>query len=308
MKKFKIVLLILLAFIGVLSFTSYHSGIDVEVLKEKYLYPESDFIAFEGMNIHYRKTGSGPTLFLMHGVSSSLHTWEVWQEKLSKDFTVITIDIPSFGLTGPNPQEDYSLEMYMRTIDHITSILGIDTMYIGGNSYGGYLSWNYAIHQPEKVKKVLLLDAAGYEIKGFKDLGFKLMSNSYLGFVATRFTPKFVVIKSTKNVYGNPDLLTDEVATRYYDLLLRKGNRDGFVKILQDKKDWKATEANIKKVSQPTLIIWGSDDQLIPVADAFRFNKDIVGSEIKIYDGVGHVPMEEIPNESAELAREFLLR
>ena len=282
MKKLKIILLLVLILSGLGLVFSYHSGTDVESLKAKYMYPESKFISFEGMEIHYRKTGSGPTLFLMHGVSSSLHTWEVWQEKLSKNFTVITIDIPSFGLTGPNPKDDYSIEMYMRAIDHITQTLGIDTMYIGGNSYGGYLSWNYAIHQPEKVKKVLLLDAAGYEIKGFKDLGFRLMSNPNLGFIATRFTPKFVVVQSTKNVYGNPDLVTEKVATRYYDLLLRKGNREGFVQILQDKKDWKTVEANIKKVKQPTLIIWGREDKLIPVEDAYQFNKDIAGSELKI--------------------------
>lgn len=308
MKKIKIIAAIIIVLLSVFLFASYHSGTDVETLKAKYLYPESKFISFEGMEIHYRKTGSGPVLFLMHGVSSSLHTWEVWQEKLSKDFTVITIDIPSFGLTGPNPKDDYSIEMYMRTIDHITETLGVDTMYIGGNSYGGYLSWNYAIHQPERVKKVLLLDAAGYEIKEFKDLGFKLMSNPNLGFIATRFTPKFLVVQSSKNVYGNPDLLTEKAATRYYDLLLRKGNREGFVQILQDKKDWKTVEASIKKVKQPTLIIWGSEDKLIPLENAHRFNKDIANSELKIYEGVGHVPMEEIPLESVALVETFLLK
>lgn len=303
MKRFFIGILFLTA---VLIFKAYHSGIPVESLKGKYTYSESEFISFEGMDIHYRKTGSGPYLFLMHGVSSSLHTWAAWQEKLSKHYTVVTIDVPSFGLTGPHPKNDYSIAMYMRTIDYITENLGIDSMFIGGNSYGGYLAWNYALHQTKKVKKLLLLDAAGYELKGFKDIGFKLMSNPNTSFLATRFTPKFVIHQSIENVYGNKDLVTDTLVQRYYDLLLRKGNREGFAKILQEQKDWSALTEKIKKITQPTLVIWGIDDQIIPVEHAYRFQEDIKNAELKIYNGVGHVPMEEIPEETAELAHQFL--
>lgn len=308
MKNGKKILVVSFLLIGVFMFSSYHSGIAVELLKEKYLTAESDFIPFEGMNIHYRKTGSGPTLLLLHGVSSSLHTWAAWQKNLSKDFTLISIDIPSFGLTGPHPKADYSIAMYMRTIDHLVETLKIDSMFIGGNSYGGYLAWNYALHQPQKVKKIILLNAAGYEIKGFQDLGFKLMSKPYTSFIASRFTPKFVVKQSTKNVYGNPTLVSDQLVTRYYELLLRKGNRAGFTKILQEQNDWGSLKTKIKQVSQATLIIWGAEDKILPVEAAHQFHEDIANSELKIYQGIGHVPMEEIPEETAVLARAFLLK
>ncbi len=306
MNLFKRFSLGILFLIIVLSFKSYHSGIEVEDLIEKYTYPESKFIAFEGMQIHYRKTGSGPYLFLMHGVSSSLHTWAAWQEKLSKHYTIVSIDVPSFGLTGPHPKNDYSIAMYMRTIDFLTAQLEIDSMFIGGNSYGGYLAWNYALHQPQKVKKLLLLDAAGYKIEGFKDFGFQLMANSNTSFMATKFTPKFVIHKSIENVYGNKNLVTDTLVDRYYDLLLRKGNREGFASILQDQKKWSDLNKKIKKVSQPSLIIWGKEDKIIPVEHAYFFQKDIINSELKIYDEIGHVPMEEIPEETANLVHQFL--
>lgn len=308
MKKIQRTSFILLFIIGFVSFLSYHPGIEVEELKEKYTYSESDFIDFEGMEVHYRKTGNGPVLFLMHGVSSSLHTWEKWQEILSKDFTVISIDVPSFGLTGPNPKDDYSIEMYMRTIDYIAKMLEIDSMFVGGNSYGGYLAWNYAVHNPELVKKVVLLDAAGFIIEEFKDIGFKLMSNKLTSGIATRFTPKYLIGESVKNCYGNSALVSDELVERYYDLLLRKGNRNGFAKILQSQVAKEDLTKKIASVTQPTLIIWGQEDHLIDVSHAHLFNKHIKNSELKIYEGIGHVPMEEIPEETALFTKAFLLR
>jgi pimeloyl-ACP methyl ester carboxylesterase len=307
MKKSKLAVLLLILIIGVLSL-SYHPGIDVDKLREKYTYAESDFIDFEGMQIHYRKTGNGPVLFLMHGVSSSLHTWEKWHEILSKDFTVVSIDVPSFGLTGPNPKADYSIEMYMRTIDFITKSLNINSMFVAGNSYGGYLSWHYAIHNPVMVKKVVLLDAAGFKLGNFKDIGFKLMANKLTSGMATRFTPIQLINKSVKNCYGNPALVNDDLVERYHNLLLRKGNRKGFAKILQSQVASSDLTEKIGQVSQPTLIIWGDQDRIIDVKNAHLFNQHIKDSELKIYEGVGHVPMEEIPEETALLTKEFLLK
>lgn len=307
MKKSYIFIAILLIIAIIASF-SYHSGTPVEDLKEKYTYAESGFIEFEKMQIHYRKTGNGPVLFLMHGVSSSLHTWEKWHDILSKDFTVISIDVPSFGLTGPHPKDDYSVEMYMRAIDYLALVLQIDTMYIAGNSFGGYLAWNYALHNKDLVKKVILLDAAGNEIKKFKDFGFKMMANKYTTGFATRFTPKLLIAKSLRSTYGNPSLVDDDLIDRYYDLLLREGNRKGFAKILQTQLKNGDLTNQISQVSQPTLIIWGREDHLFGVEDAEAFKNNIKNSTLKIYDGVGHIPMEEIPEETALLTKEFLLK
>lgn len=306
MKKIKWIFGLLFLAIVIMIASSYHSGIDLDVLRAKYSYPESKFIPFEGMDIHYRKTGEGPTIFLMHGVSSSLHTWEVWQRELSKKYTVVSIDIPSFGLTGAHPKDDYSIEMYMRAIDHICTTLNIDSMIIGGNSYGGYLAWNYALHQPERVKKLILVNAAGFKIEKFDDIGFKLMSNPKTSFISARFTPKFIVKKSVENVYGDPSKVTDELVQRYYELLLGKGTREGFSKILQQNNTVESKEDLISKVTQPTLIIWGDKDHLIDVSHAYKFQKAIKNSQLKVYESVGHTPMEEIPMESVALVETFL--
>jgi len=309
MKKFfKYLLFFVLVFLIVLTITSYQSGQSVEKLKGKYTYPESQFVNIDGMNVHYRKTGSGPPLLLIHGVASSLHTWEAWQKTLSEHFTVISFDVPSFGLTGPHPKGDYSLDMYMKFMDGFVNHLALDSCYMAGNSFGGYLSWNYANHKSDKVKKIILLNAAGISTsKGrIPNLGFLISSHPMTQGISHRITPRLLVSKTVKETYGDPSKVKDETLQLYYDMLTLKGNREGFSEVLRMTKNDKAGPDRIKQVQQPTLIIWGDKDAIIPVEDAALFQEYIPHAQLKIYKGAGHIPMEEIPEISVADALAFL--
>ncbi len=302
-----LIILLMLVIIGI---TGYEKGQNVENLKKKYTYPESAFVEIEGMNVHYRKTGQGIPLILLHGVASSLHTWNDWQKELSKDFTVYTLDEPSFGLTGPHPKDDYSLDMYMRFLDAFIEKMGIDSCYMGGNSFGGFLTWNYALHNPQVVQKAILSDAAGISTAGHfqRTLGFALAAGRFTKNITHRITPRFLVNFSVKQVYGDNSKIKDGQTQLYYDLLTRDGNREGFSEVLNMIVNDKNNEKDIKQVSQPTLIIWGDKDRIIPLEDATTFHELIPNSELIIYEGVGHIPMEEIPKKSVQDAKAFLLK
>lgn len=308
MKHFKKGLLIVLLLVATFVAFNYNSGTPVEDLIEKYTYSESEFLDFEGMKVHYRVTGNGPALVLIHGVASSLHTWEGWHNKLSDSFTVISFDVPGFGLTGPHPKADYSLKMYMKLIDKLLDVLEIDSCYMAGNSFGGYLTWNYAFFKPSQVNKIILIDAAGYDAKKeVTNPGFKLAMGSWTKNITQQITPYFLVKKSVEDVYGDKSLVRDETVQRYYDLMLRKGNREAFSEILINLHSGKVNPDLIDKIAQPTLIMWGSDDRIIDPDDAFTFKDAIKNSRLIIYPGVGHIPMEEIPEISANDARNFLI-
>lgn len=309
--KFKKRYLLLFALILLFGFSAYHynGGVEVEELYPSFKTPESKLIAIEGMPLHYRVTGSGPHLILLHGVASSLHTWEGWQEILSDSFTVVSIDLPSFGLTGPHPENDYSVAMYMRVLDQLMQHLKIEKTFIAGNSFGGFLAWNYALHKPERVEKIALLDAGGIRSNrsDITDLGFKLSIWPLTKNITHYITPRFIIKKSVKNVYGDQSKVSPELIDRYVAMLMRKGNRQGFSEVLGktildgiDKKE------QIKKVAVPTLIMWGDQDRILKLEDGKIFNQLITGSELIVYKGVGHVPMEEIPEQSAKDLRAFL--
>lgn len=297
-RAIQIFLLVLIVFLVGFNVANYHADIPVEEIIEKYAYDNSQFLDLDGMNVHYRINGdTGETIVLLHGTASSLHTWEGWTKELEKSYRVVSFDLPAFGITGPEPNGNYTRERYLKFVDDVLNALNIDSCYMAGNSFGGYLTWSYAVKHPERVKKIAILNSSGYP-RGDQPtpISFKMQKNEWLKPVITRITPRLLVYKSVKVVYSDDSKITDELVTRYMELLLREGNRAGLMgKTQQITYDY-ADE--IKQVQCPTLIMWGDMDKLVNVDAAPRFHEDIPNSELLIYENMGHVPMEEIPEKS----------
>ena len=285
------------------------TGIPVEELYDKYLTPESEILNIHGMPLHYRKTGSGPALLLIHGIGSCLHTWNKWHDILSDDFTVISLDLPGFGLTGPPPDKDFDVERYMETFDHLLNHLNIKKATIAGNSLGGYMAWNYAAKRPARVNKAVLLNAAGYNTsrRDLSDFGFLLSILPVTKELTHRFTPLNLVRQSLENAVADSSLITDAKVKLYHDHILREGNRESFSEVLStlivNEMD---NNPEISTIDCPVLIMWGGKDALINVEDALKFDRALANSELIIYREIGHLPMLEIPERSAEDVRTFV--
>ena len=275
-------------------------------LKEKWTYDNSQFVKVDGLDVHYRINGSGHPLVLIHGTGASLHTWEPWTKILEKDFKVISLDMPAFGLTGPNETGVYTLENYAQFLNTFLEKVEVDSFHLGGNSLGGGISWKYATMFPEKVKKLILLDASGYPSDKEPPLAFKLANNPITSKILLTVTPKSLFVKSLKEVFHNDDLVTDEMVNRYYELYLRSGNRQAFVDRV--KNHGKPNPFSIASIKNPTLLLWGADDLWVDPAHAARFDEDIPNSKLIMYENVGHLPMEEIPERSAMDVKSFLLQ
>ena len=274
-KALKYILVGLLTIVIVVVVKDWQADIPVEEIIEKYAYDNSQFVELDGMNVHYRISGdTGETIVLLHGTASSLHTWEGWTDELSKYYRVVSFDMPGFGFTGPEPNGVYTRERYVQFIDDMLVKLNVDSCYMAGNSFGGYMTWSYAVKHPEKVKKIAILDAGGYP-RGDQPtpISFKLQKLDWLKPVLTHLTPKALVRKGVKVVYYDESKVTEERVQRYMDLLLREGNRAGLMgKTMQIKYDY---VDEIKLVQCPTLIIWGDSDMLVNVDAAPRFHADI---------------------------------
>ena len=304
-KYLLLAVLILLAFI-VISFG--HSDIPLEELKAKYA-EGSSFIDVNGMEVHYRDEGLASDslpLVLIHGTGSSLHTFDVWAQELSRQHRVIRLDMPAFGLTGPFPNRDYSIAHYVDFLHAFLSELNVDKCILGGNSLGGCIAWNYCIEHPQQVEKLILIDASGYPNKeASTPLAFTLARMPVVNKLICYVTPSFIARKSVENVYADKSKLTDDVAQRYFELTLRKGNRQAFVDRMNTEMDT-STIKSIKSIQQNTLILWGEEDRLIPLKSAYRFAKDLPKDTLVVLPGSGHVPMEENPLESLDAVFSFL--
>ncbi len=293
------------AVLGLAAIANLRPDIPLDNLKRRYAQPPSKFTEVGGLSVHYRDEGAGRPIVLIHGTGASLHTWQGWSDVLRRDLRVVRMDLPGFGLTGPEPSSDYSSSGYVRFVEAFAAKLGLAEFDLAGNSLGGFIAWRYAAIHPERVGKMILVDAAGYPLRHPPLLVFRLASIPVLSSLLARLDPRPLVARSLREVYADRSKVTPELIDLYTDLALRPGNRQAFsARVSTSEPDH---TAELRTIAAPTLIMWGSLDSLLPASDAEQFARDIPRSRVVVYEGVGHVPMEEIAARSAADAKLFLL-
>jgi pimeloyl-ACP methyl ester carboxylesterase len=283
----------------------------VETLVARWAPSPSDFIELDGQLVHLRDEGprdDPAPLVLVHGTSASLHTWEGWVAALRMQHRVISFDLPGFGLTGPNAAGDYRGDTYARFVLQLMDALKVQRFVIAGNSLGGEVAWRTALMAPERVTKLILVDAAGLDFEPTSvPIGFMLARVPVFNHVIDWVLPRPLVVSSVQSVYGDPAKVSEALVDRYYQLTLREGNRRALVQRLQQNERG-ADAGRIRELKLPTLILWGGRDRLIPPDVGRRFAADIAGSELVVFDDLGHVPQEEDPQRSVVIVEAFLRR
>lgn len=285
----------------------------VETLVARWAPPPSDFIDVKGQAVHIRDEGAradAAPIVLLHGTAASLHTWEGWVKVLGKDRRIITLDLPGFGLTGPfagqYTRDDYRGDVMARFVIDVLDQLGVARFVIGGNSMGGEIAWRVASMVPERVQRLILVDSSGTVFQPESvPLGFMIALVPGLRRIPEYLLPRALVAQGVTSVYGDPTRITPELVDRYYELTLREGNRRALGLRVQQLERFDHS-AQIAALKVPTLILWGRRDRLIPVAQAAEFKRMIAGSELVIFDALGHVPHEEDPQRTVGEVRRWL--
>ena len=310
-KAFKLLLLMVGLFALIITLLFGHRDIPLDELKAKYANEASSFVDINGMSVHIRDEGNKADtlpIVLIHGTGASLHTFEGWAAQLKEDHRVISMDLPGYGLTGPFVDGDYSIANYVEFIGELLSSLNINHCILGGNSLGGKIAWNFTLQNPNMVDKLILIDAAGYPTKAKSvPIAFQLAKVPILNKAFTYITPRFIVKRSVENVYADQSKVTEALVDRYFELSLREGNRRAFVDRLAAISVIKSYN-RISSITHPTLILWGKEDQLIPLESAYQFQKDLVNDTLVVLENLGHVPMEEAPERSLKPVLDFLAR
>lgn len=309
LKGVLLLLIVLVCGLGIYVYLHKEPDRPLADLTERWAQPPSTFIELAGMQVHLRDEGprnDKAPIILIHGTSASLHTWDGWTQVLSQDRRVIRFDLPAFGLTGPEPNNNYTIERYAEFVVTVMDHLGIDNAILAGNSLGGYIAWSTAVLHPSRVHQLVLVDASGYPYESESvPIAFKISQHPIASVLLKDFIPKALVENSVKNVYGNPDLVSQELVERYYQLSLREGNRGALSERFKQTKPG-ALAASIPDIKAPTLILWGAKDKLIPLKQGERFNQEIQGSQLIVFDGLGHVPHEEDPQATVDAVLSFL--
>lgn len=304
-----VVIVLLTALVMALAW-SWAPDRSVNSLKARWAAPPSRFVTLQGMQVHIRDEGprDDPTpIVLIHGTSASLHTWDGWVAALSPHRRVVRMDLPGFGLTGPAADGDYSMARYTGFMRELLDLLKLDAVVMAGNSLGGGIAWQTALAHPTRVRQLILVDATGYPLQPQSmPIGFRLAQMAWLAPVTQKILPRSMIAASVRNVYGQPDKVTPALVDRYYELTLREGNRASLTKRFQYRSSDAALAGQISQLRMPTLILWGSEDRLIPPDHGQAFHQDIAGSQLQVFEGLGHVPHEEDPEATVQGVVNFL--
>ena len=280
----------------------------LESLVPRWAPPPSDFVDLDGLLVHVRDEGpsSDPLpLVLIHGTSASLHTWEGWVQELRATRRVISFDLPGFGLTGPNAENDYRDERYVAFVRQLLSRLGVGRAIVAGNSLGGEVAWQLALADPKLVAGLVLVDAAGFKFEPESlPLGFRLARIPVLREPMRWVLPRRAIEDSVMNVYGDPGRVTAALIDRYYELTLREGNRVALMRRMDQLTP--GPVERLPEIQVPTLILWGGLDRLIPPRWAGEFERAIPKSHLVVFPKLGHVPQEEDPAATLAALRDWL--
>lgn len=294
----------------------YAPDSDRATMLARYAAPPSQFIDVGGgLTMHVRDQGKKatttddpPVLVLLHGSNASLHTWEPWVARLGAKYRVISLDQIGHGLTGPNPTDQYDAAAFTGTLDALMVRMGISHFALAGNSMGGWVAWEYAAAHPDKVEKLILVDAAGppQDPSRKLPLGFRLLRTPGINRLVDYISPRSVFAQSLHQTVSNQAIITDAVIDRYRDLNRYPGNRRATRLRSATSHDHDDNAARVATIKVPTLILWGAEDKLIPVTGADWFAAHIKGARRIVYPGIGHLPMEETPDRSAQAVDAFL--
>ncbi len=225
------------------------------VLEAKYLNGPGDYLDVAGLRLHVRDSGAreAPAVILLHGFGASLHTWEPLAQALYGDYRVIRFDLPGFGLTGVDPSGDYSDARSVLVLGALMDRLGLARASLIGNSIGGKIAWNFAALHQGRVNRLVLIAPDGFASPGF-EYGKKPHVPAMVRLVRYALSA-FMVRQSLAPAYGDPAALTDELVTRYYDLMLAPGVRGAMIArmeqvMLQDPVPM------LRQIRAPTLLLW----------------------------------------------------
>ena len=240
-----------------------------------------------GQKIHYIEAGSGPNVLLLHGLGGDATNWEFTVPALASKYHVWAPDQIGFGASD-KPMINYRVQTLVDFLEAFCQKVGIDKATLVGNSLGGWTAAEFTLEHPERVEKLVLVDSAGYS---FANSPVKPTRAMLLALNPSTLAGAKQVLGL---IFAHQSLVTDANARLLFQKHLT--NNDGytinaFIDSILREEDF--LDNKIAAIKVPTLIVWGRDDHLVRLASGEQFARDIAGSQLKVFDGCGHVPQIE---------------
>ncbi len=293
---------------GVGCATMHRADIPYATLQERYAHPESRFVELpSGARMHVRDVGppTAPVLMMVHGFGSSTHTWDAWTQAFTGEYRVISLDLAGHGLTEAPADYQISIEAFAADIEEFAAQENLNRFVIIGSSMGGHTAFTYALAHPERVQGLVLVGAAGFAPEGVergRPFLFTVVGWPVVGPIMRDLDTTAFARRTLESSFADKWLVTDDMVARYTDLSRAPGHRALIVDLISSAfgRTYATPEQLAPLGAIPTLIMHGEQDNLIPVEFGRRFHEAIPGSQLVTWPNAGHLPHEEIAEESAE--------
>ncbi|RYZ02955.1 MAG: alpha/beta hydrolase [Myxococcales bacterium] len=259
------------------------------------------------MRLRVVERGSGPKVVLLHSLFMDHSTWSAVAAELSRDYCVITPDLPGYG-ESEKPglgRFAYDVDAFTSAVADLYAALSLGRASVVGHGLGGSIALTLAARHPELVSKLVVVDALSesaepwlYGRLAHLPLAGSLVFKQLLGrgLFGAYFRELFL---------GDPTAITNERLDNYYRLFNAPAARGSVLATLRATVDTRPVAAQTSRIQRPTLVLWGRRDRLVPPSVGQRLAREIRGARFELLDS-GHAPQEERPRELADAVRRFL--
>ncbi len=263
---------------------------------------DARFVDVDGVHVHVRERGQGPSVVLIHGYGASMELWRGVQDALAVDHRVIALDLKGFGWTS-RPPGDYAPPAQATLVWHVLDQLGVDDVAIVGHSWGSSVALAMTLAQPARVRRIALYSAYVFEaqvpsffrwarLDGAGELLFAMYYRQRLEDRAALayHDPRFITQARVDRIeaeHGRPGAVAAALATA-------RGQR------------YAEVERRYGEIRQPTLLLWGDDDLVTPLRYGRRLARVLPDARLEVYADCGHIPMVEAANQTTRDLAAFL--
>ncbi len=259
---------------------------------------EEKFLQIDGNKIRYLVSGnSKKTLVLIHGLGASAERWDQVIPLFSDDYRVVVPDLIGFGYSD-KPLVDYTTEFFSNFLEQFFITSGIKQPNLIGSSLGGQIAADYTASHPQEIEKLILVSPSGNMEKSTPALDAYIMAALYPN------------EQSAKNAFelmeGSGHSVREEIVNGFVERMRLPNAKLAFMSTLLGIKNSELITSKLQTISTPTMIIWGSDDPVIPIHHADSFVSTIQDCRFFRMDGCGHTPYVQDPHLFASKVLEFL--
>jgi len=260
--------------------------------------PPGKEVTVFGQKIHYVEAGSGPAVVLLHGLGGSTVNWAFNVQALAQKYRVIVPDQIGFGRSD-KPFINYRVGTYADFLDKFLDELKVEKASLVGNSMGGWVAALYALQRPARVERLVLVDSAGFRPPKEFDLSALIGLNPSTREGVRQLAPL---------IFANRQWLNDAAVDQMLAQRISAGDGHTIQSLVESiHRGEDMLDGRLGGIKQPTLIVWGREDGLTPLArEGERFKREMPGAQLVVFDNCGHIPQVEKAAEFNAAVLKFL--